>query len=382
MKNHIHIISDGKREVDYSILKAFYPDFTLTRKVSGTKEEINQLFDKTKLIIIDLASIKAVKSLMDKINSYAPSMSYLILQSFDSTMGHELMAFSKGYGQVAILNYRKEYPESLIEKVNGLMHPEYPVGASDIAIVLPVYNEETRFQNVINFYKKLEVLCDESFVNAVVYFVNDGSKDRTQELVDQIVSQERQDTTTVANVSFANTHQLVMNTRKAGTYIDGIKTIRADVLLFVDADDSFRIEDMAKMINIIREGYYDIVVGTKDLTAENRPPIRQLMSFVKRLLTKSLLPVGVYDSQTGLKAMNGTSAKYIFPHLNVSTGLAIDLEILHIAKKYHFRTLQVPVHCIDQEGSHVQIVKDSLQFVKNVFVIKHRNKKVSIHREL
>jgi len=235
---------------------------------------------------------------------------------------------------------------------------------------------------VLNFFEKLEVLCNQSFVNATIYFVNDGSKDRTQELVNQIINQFKEDTTTVSNIAFANTHQLTMNTRKAGTYIDGIKSIRADVLLFVDADDSFRIEDMATMINIIREGYYEIVIGTKDLTAENRPPIRKLMSFVKRQLTRSLLPKGVYDSQTGLKAINGTAAKYIFPHLNMSTGLAIDLEILHIAKKYQFRTLQIPVTCIDQEGSHINIVKDSIAFVKNVFFIKNRNKNVKTNHDI
>lgn len=381
MNSHILVITDKKREIDYSLLKAFYSETTMMRKLEN-KNDVTPLLKKTKLVILDLSSLKEVKYVMDKINKSSPYMSYLVIQSFDSKNRHELIRYNKGFGQLRILSYRKEYPELLLEYINQLIHPEYPVGASDIAIILPVYNEESRFQNVLNFFEKLEVLCQESFVNATIYFVNDGSKDRTQELVNQIIDKYKEDTTTVSNISFANAHQLTMNTRKAGTYIDGIKSIRADVLLFVDADDSFRIEDMAKMINIIREGYYEIVVGTKDLTAENRPPIRKLMSFVKRQLTRSLLPVGVYDSQTGLKAIHGTAAKYIFPHLNMSTGLAIDLEILHIAKKYQFRTLQIPVTCIDQEGSHINIIKDSIQFVKNVFFIRNRNKNVKINHDI
>jgi glycosyltransferase involved in cell wall biosynthesis len=169
-----------------------------------------------------------------------------------------------------------------------------------------------------------------------------------------------------------------MNTRKAGTYIEGIRTIDADILLFVDADDSFVIDDIALMINILREGYYDMVVGSKDLTAENRPPLRRLLSFAKRLLTKSMLPKGVYDSQTGLKAMKSTTAKYIIPYLHMNTGLAIDLEILHLARKLDFRVLQIPVTCIDREGSHVDVVKDSIAFLKNIFRIRKNNKKVRI----
>ncbi len=382
MDNQIVIISDGQRNVDYSILNTFYTNTLQLKRLE--EQQLNQI-DKlihVKLMIIDVISHKRIKKILHQVNHYVPSMSFLIIQSFASKHRHALLKSNEGYGQLRILNYRSEYPEVLIEYVNQLIHPEYPVGASDIAIILPVYNEETRFKNVIHFFEKLEILCNQSFINATIYFVNDGSKDRTQELVEQIVQKQKADTTTVSNLAFANAQQLVMNTRKAGTYIEGIKTIRADVLLFVDADDSFRIEDMARMINIIREGYYDLVVGTKDLTAENRPPIRRLMSFVKRQLTKSLLPKGVYDSQTGLKAMNGTAAKYILPHLNVTTGLAIDLEILHIAKKYGFRTLQFPVQCIDQEGSHIDIIKDSIAYIKNVFMIKKRNKKITIHREV
>ena len=382
MKNKIIVISDKQRNIDFSILKAFYSDIVYRENIRLDDDEHLEIFKQSKLAIIDLSAIDEIKATIKIINNLVPSMSFLVIQSFKSKYRHELIKSNDGFGQLRILNYRQEYSEALIEYVNQLMHPEYPVGASDIAIILPVYNEESRFQNVVTFYNKLEILCRQSFVNAIVYFVNDGSKDRTQELVEKIVNKQRSDTTTVANVSFANAQQLMMNTRKAGTYIEGIKTIRADVLLFVDADDSFRIEDMAKMINIIREGYYDLVVGTKDLTAENRPFIRRMMSFVKRMLTKPLLPRNVYDSQTGLKAMNETAAKYIFPHLNITTGLAIDLEILHIAKKYGFRTLQVPVQCIDQEGSHVSIIKDSVQFIKNIFVIRQRNRDITIDKEI
>lgn len=382
MNNHILIITDGKRQVDYNILKSFYQEITLLEEIKGKKKAFIELVDKTQLTIIDVATLKEMKQLIELISTHNPSMSFLIVQAFKSNRRHELINSNKGYGQFRILNYRSQYSEMLVESVNQFIYPQYPVGASDVAIILPVYNEEARFQNVVNFYHKLKILSNESFINVKVYFVNDGSKDRTQELVNKVIEKQEQTNSTVSNVSFTNTHELVMNTRKAGTYIDGIKTIRADVLLFVDADDSFMIEDMAKMINIIREGYYELVVGTKDLTAENRPPIRKLMSFVKRQLTKSLLPKNVYDSQTGLKAINGTAAKYILPHLNVTTGLAIDLEILHIAKKFQFRTLQLPVKCIDQDGSHIDIVKDSLQFIKNIFVIKHRNRHITMGKDV
>jgi len=374
MNNSVLIITDEDKGVDFSLLSSFYK-LSLIKKTDVSEA----LVLANKLVILDLKSPGELKTLLSKIRTMAPNKSILIIQAFDFKNNHDLLKNSIGFGQLRILNYRREYPEQLVENVNKLMHPEYPVGASDIAIIMPVYNEETRFINVLNFYEKITKLCEESFVNATVYFVNDGSKDRTQELIDQIIKKVNDDTQTISNIAFANAQQLQANTRKAGTYIEGIKSIRADILLFVDADDSFRIDDIAKMINIIREGYYELVVGTKDMTAENRPPLRKLMSFGKRQLTKTLLPEGVYDSQTGLKAMNAISANHILPHLNVTTGLAIDLEILNIAKKYRLRTLQIPVECIDQEGSHVDIIKDSISFIKNIVKIHRRNKDIKVN---
>ena len=131
------------------------------------------------------------------------------------------------------------------------------------------------------------------------------------------------------------------------------------------------------MINILHDGYWDMVIGTKDDTAEGRSLARRLMSFVKRVLTKPLLPEGVIDSQTGLKAFNSTAASHILPYLHESTGLAIDLEMVHIARKLNFRVLQIPVECIDREGSHIDVVRDSLRFLRSIVHIWAANRSVS-----
>ena len=82
-----------------------------------------------------------------------------------------------------------------------------------------------------------------------------------------------------------------------------------------------------------------------------------------------MLPKGVYDSQTGLKAIKASSAKFILPYLSRSRGLAIDLELMYYAKKLNFRVLQLPVKCIDRDGSHVDVIKDSLSYLKNIYLI-------------
>ncbi len=115
-------------------------------------------------------------------------------------------------------------------------------------------------------------------------------------------------TDTLFTVGYLEVHQVEQNTRKAGLFIEGMKNVSSDYYVFVDADNSFRIEDIARLLTIAQEGYYDIVVGTKDLTIEDRGAVRRFMSFGKRNLTRFFLPKGVTDSQTGLKIINRRSS--------------------------------------------------------------------------
>lgn len=284
----------------------------------------------------------------------------------------------QGFGPVKILHAYADDSDELLRDVQALMHPEYPVANKHIAVVLPVYNEAERFENVRNFVKKLRNKLGASYPDLTIFFVNDGSKDVTQDLVDQVIADQHAESQTIGAHSAVAAHKLAYNSRKAGTYIQGIKSIRADIIVFADADDSFDVDDMAAMINILQDGYWDMVIGTKDATAENRSAVRKTMSFVKRVLTRPLLPAGVIDSQTGLKALSGTSACHILPFLHETTGLAIDLEMVHIARRLNFRVLQIPVQCIDREGSHVDPIKDGIKFLKSIVTIWSTNRNVGL----
>lgn len=359
----ILILTDKKRDIAFSSILSFY-----------TLRFNKQISDSTVCLIVDFHEKTKIITEAEKSRILNPELPLLILVDFPQVNYLHLFNHISGTGPIHILYWRKEYEEQLLESTQGLIHLEYPAGKSDIAIILPVYNEESRFVNVRNFIEKLTHFIETSFINATIYFVNDGSIDNTPVLVKNLISNEQRKIEIVQKFPFFTEYDLKKNTRKAGTYIKGIQTINADILVFADADDSFFPEDIAKMVNILKVGYYDMVVGTKDFTAEHRPLLRQIMSFMKRLLTKRLLPPGVYDSQTGLKAMTSTTARYILGHLHVQSEFAADLEMLYLAKLMNFRVLQLPVKCIDREGSHIDIVRDSIHFLKSIFKIPRLNR--------
>lgn len=346
-------------------------------ELKSIKTDINYKFDTDnlsyELLIIKLGERNDIIEKANLFRMQRADIPIMIISDYYHSYDFNLIKEIKGYGQVKIFPLVREDSLKLIEAVNSMLNPHYPSKTENIAIVLPVFNEEERFHNVVSFVKKLNEFLEYGFLNARLYFINDGSSDNTNEMLIKMIEEEKTLSEFISDKGFLSIRELKENTRKAGTYIEGIKSIECDIMVFVDADDSFEVEDIAKMINILREGYYDMLVGSKDFTAEKRSPVRKLMSFAKRSLTKSLLPNGVYDAQTGLKAMKFDTAKYIFPYLQVEQGLAIDLEMLYLAKKFKFRVMQMPVKCIDREGSHVDIVRDSIRYIKSIIKITFGN---------
>lgn len=361
MNEKLAILTDKSKNIDYKSLLNFY-DVNYVDEVEDAE-----------LYILDYGDSKRVIEVGKKIRQKYETAPILVVSDVNEDCSLNYFDNIKGLGYVEVLYYRNHTREKFTEAVQGLMYPQYPSKKADIAVVIPLYNEENRFINVKNFIAKLNKAIDESIINARIYFVNDGSKDDTLKLLGKEIKENLDKTTYIYDKEFLSSYDIVKNTKKAGTYIKAIENIDSDIMVFVDADDSFLVEDIISMINIIKEGYYEVVVGTKDLTAENRPLVRKFVSFFKRILTKPLLPKKIYDSQTGLKVMKTDVARKILPHLNEKHGLAIDLEIMYMIKKFEFRAIQKPVKCIDREGSHVDIVKDSIAYLKSIFEISYHH---------
>lgn len=361
----IGILSDRSRNIEYKSLIGYYTAHFLDKNID-IKDDL--------LVIIDLKSQDESIEVANRIREKSSSLPLLILVNYPNRTNIDILRSINGLGAVKILEYRERYKSSILLYSQSLIHPEYPGKKHDIAIIVPVFDEEQRFQNILNETAKLQELIENSFINSSIYFVNDGSRDDTLNLLKKMINAKKEEVNIVEKSPLFSAHNLIVNTRKAGTYIEGIRNVDAEYIFFLDGDDSFIMEDIAKMINILQDGYYDFIVGTKDLTAEDRKPIRRLMSFVKRVLTKRLLPYGVKDSQTGLKGMRSIVAKTLLNNMHVQNGLAADLEMLYLAKKYRFRVLQLPVTCYDREGSHINIIKDSIMFIKAIFEIPRQNR--------
>ena len=81
----------------------------------------------------------------------------------------------------------------------------------------------------------------------------------------------------------------------------------------------------------------------------------------------------VEDSQCGFKWFSAEAAQRIFP-LQTMTGWSFDVEVLAIARELGYTITEVPVTWYYQEGSRINVFKDSWRMFRDLWRIRRKRK--------
>lgn len=161
------------------------------------------------------------------------------------------------------------------------------IGASDVTVVIPAFNEGTHIGNVVR-----ELIAEVPGVHVLV--VDDGSSDNTRE---------------AARSAGADVIGHRRNTGYGASLRTGIFAAKTSHVATYDADGQHRPEDLRKMIACA--GEFDIVIGArgKDSHREmSRRPGKWVLSVVANLLAGQRIP----DLNCGLRVMNrGIILRYV-----------------------------------------------------------------------
>ena len=141
-----------------------------------------------------------------------------------------------------------------------------------ISVVVSCYNEEKALPL---FYEEMERVRKQDFDGIAEFeyiFVNDGSKDKTLEIMKSLRAKDSK----VRYVSFSR------NFGKEAAMLAGLEAATGDYVTLMDAD----LQDPPTLLKqmydaIINEGYD--AVGTRRVTRKGEPPIR---SFFARMFYK------------------------------------------------------------------------------------------------
>ena len=189
-----------------------------------------------------------------------------------------------------------------------------------ITIGIPAYNEEKNISLVITQLKKITdsiIVCD------------DGSSDLTGEIA-------------------RNLGAVVIRHSKNmgyGTAINSIfkkcSEMNTDILVTFDADGQHRVEDVNKIIEPVKQGNADIVIGSRFLdNISDVPNFRKLGIKIITQVTNASIKKKLIDSQSGLRAYNKQVLTQISPS---DLGMGISTEILIKASSKGLRITEVPI---------------------------------------
>lgn len=157
----------------------------------------------------------------------------------------------------------------------------------DLSIVVPLYNEEG---NVQELYRELRSVLDNHAYSYEILFINDGSTDRTAELIRAISS--------------SDPHVVVVNFRRnfgqTAAMSAGFDYSRGEVIVTLDGDLQNDPADIPKLMEKINEGN-DVVAGWR---RKRQDPFlnRRLPSMIANKVISWITGVKLHDYGCTLKA--------------------------------------------------------------------------------
>ena len=159
-----------------------------------------------------------------------------------------------------------------------------------ISIIVPCYNEE---QALPNFFIEInKVIKDMDYVEFELLFVNDGSKDKTLEIIRKYANENKY----VRYLSFSR------NFGKEAAMLAGFKEATGDYIATIDADLQDPPQLLKEMHRIIKEeGYDSVATRRKNRKGENI--IKTICSKLYYKIINKMVNVKIVDGSRNYRLM-------------------------------------------------------------------------------
>jgi len=229
----------------------------------------------------------------------------------------------------------------------------------DLSIIIPAYNEQERLPLFLEDVRKY---IDKTGIIAEVLIVDDGSKDSTADIVENVAAQD----------SRIKLLKQVPNQGKGAAVKRGILASKGKFAIYADADGATPISELDKFLPLMMNNS-EIIIGSRkagsDEVDRSRKGIRALMGMFFYKIVNFFAVPGIQDTQCGFKMFRHDVAQNIFAKAT-EKGWAFDVELLYIAQLLGCTISEVPVNWHEVEGSKVNPMMDSLKMLVAIFRIR------------
>jgi len=157
----------------------------------------------------------------------------------------------------------------------------------DISVVVPLYNEEESLPELVEWINRVMV---ENRFSYEVILVDDGSTDRSWEVVEQLVTQN----SAVRGISF------LRNYGKSAALYSGFEAAQGEVVITMDADLQDSPNEIPELYRMIMEDKFDLVSGWKQKRYD--PIGKRLPSKLFNATARFVSGIKLNDFNCGLKA--------------------------------------------------------------------------------
>ena len=219
--------------------------------------------------------------------------------------------------------------------------------------MIPAYNEEARLPATLEAVAAYLRQKDFSFSETVV--VDDGSRDRTAELVERRLRDDP-------------CLRLLKNPGNRGKGFSvrhGVLKAHGEWILYTDADLSAPIGELDKLLDAAHRSGAEIAIGSRaldrSLVGVHQPAFRELGGRAFNVAMRIATGLPFHDTQCGFKLYRAGAARDIFSRQRLD-GFSFDVEDLMIASLLGYRAIEVPVIWNNAEGSKVALLAAMASF--------------------
>ena len=221
-----------------------------------------------------------------------------------------------------------------------------------VFFIIPAYNEERVIGKVI------ESLRRQGYERIII--VNDGSADRTAEVVEQYP------------VMLLN-H--VINRGQGAALHTGIRVAaraeECEYIVTFDADEQHQLDDVEGMLDFLEHSDYDVILGSRFMGKPNEtlPQARKIVLKAAAVFLRFVYGLKITDAHNGLRVFRKAIATRLCPTIDDMTHAS---EMLYLIKKYHLRYAEFPVEIMYSDYSLQKGQKTSYFLRLGISTIFHK----------